>query len=247
MPRRDDCDFYHCMSFPDGEAIDRVHWDIRERFQRYIGRVDVTGKTVLDVGTASGFLAFSAEQAGASRVTAIDASGSNEFERVPFSRSTFYADRSQWHHHFDVYLERLRNSFWYSHAKFQSKIEVYYGPLNDILTWNKRFDIVMAGAIIEHLSDPVQVIGNLARLANEKVVIAFTPAIDTEEVLMRPLNTWENPATDYVWWELSIGLYRKVFGNCGFDVSMETSAAFCWELKPPREIEHPTIVAARAR
>jgi len=57
---------------------------------------------------------------------------------------------------------------WYGHAKFQSKVDVYYCPTSDIWTWNKRFDSVVSGAIIEHPSDSVLLIGDLARLANEK-------------------------------------------------------------------------------
>jgi len=64
MPSRDDCDLYHCISFPDGEANDGIHWDLRGCFERYIGGINVAGKTALDVGTASGFLAFTAEQNG---------------------------------------------------------------------------------------------------------------------------------------------------------------------------------------
>src|SRR5580698_3308662 len=96
LPRLEDCNFYHCMSFPDGEEITRRGWDLRGRYQKYIGGVDVAGKTVLDVGTATGFLAFSAEQAGALHVTAVDASGSNEFERVPFADALFNKDRELW-------------------------------------------------------------------------------------------------------------------------------------------------------
>jgi SAM-dependent methyltransferase len=247
IPSRVDCDFYHCMSFPDGEVVDGIHWDLRGRFQRYIGGVNVAGKTVLDVGTASGFLAFAAEQAGALQVTAIDASGSNEFERVPFGDSLFYQDRGLWCRNNWAYFQALQNSFWYAHAKFNSNVDVYYGPISDIWTWSKRFDIVIIGAIIEHLSDPVQVIGNLARLAKEKVIIGFTHIVDSEDVFMRPQHTWDDPAINYVWWELSTGLYRKIFRNLGFKISIERASAFCWELNPPLEIERPTIVATRIR
>ncbi len=247
IPQRENCHFYHCMSFPDGESIDRIHWDLRGRFQQYIGGVSVAGKTVLDVGTASGFLAFAAEQAGARRVTAIDASGSSEFERVPFAGALFNQDRWLWNRNNWVYLETLQNSFWYAHARFNSKVDAYYGPLADIWTWNRRFDIIILGAIIEHLSDPVQVIGNLAKLAREKIIIGFTSVIDSDDAFMRPQHAWDQPEINYVWWEISKGLYRRIFQNLGFEISIEKASAFCWELDPPREIERPTIVARRVR
>jgi SAM-dependent methyltransferase len=247
LPSRENCSFYHCMSFPDGESIDKAAWDLRGRFPRYIGGVDLAGKTVLDVGTASGFLAFSAEQAGARHVTAIDASGPDEFERVPFADALFNKDRTLWCRQWWSYFQLLQNSFWYGHAKFSSKVDVYYGPLQDIWTWKKRFDVILVGAIIEHLSDPIQVIGNLAGLANEKIVIAFTHVVESEEAFMRPQHTWDDPNINYVWWELSMGLYRKVFRNLGFEISIEKASGFCLQLDPPRELEWPTIIATRIR
>jgi 2-polyprenyl-3-methyl-5-hydroxy-6-metoxy-1,4-benzoquinol methylase len=47
-------------------------WDLRGRFDNYTGRVPLAGRTVVDVGTASGFLSFDAEKRGA-LVTGFDA------------------------------------------------------------------------------------------------------------------------------------------------------------------------------
>jgi O-methyltransferase len=86
--------FYHSMDYPDGTSV-RGHWDIRGRFDDYIGRYPIAGKTLLDVGTATGFLAFSAEQAGA-RVTALDMRDASEFPRVPHHGSAYQKDRAGW-------------------------------------------------------------------------------------------------------------------------------------------------------
>ena len=56
-----ECDFYHSMDFPDGNSVDGV-WDLRDRFASYTGNFSFENKSVIDVGTASGFLAFEAEK-----------------------------------------------------------------------------------------------------------------------------------------------------------------------------------------
>src|SRR5215471_20475326 len=83
MPARSECGWYHSMDFPNGESV-VGEWDIRGRFDQYIGNYPVAGKTVLDVGTASGFLAFEAERRGAKGATAIDARYPTDLDRIPF-------------------------------------------------------------------------------------------------------------------------------------------------------------------
>ena len=218
------CFFYHSMDFPDGTSV-AGHWDIRGYFDEYVGRYPLAGKTLLDVGTATGFLAFSAESAGA-RVTALDIRGSEEFRRVPFRDSLYHRDRAKFVAEYDVlHVHGLKKAFWYSWHKLNSKVEVVYAPLDQLHAWDRRFDVVMAGAIIEHLSDPVTVIGELARLADEAVIIPFTEVIDSNDWTMHANGDWSNPALDFLWWRLSRGLYYRVFENLGFKVEMVMSRA----------------------
>jgi len=67
-----DCVFYHSMDLPISGSQEG-HWDLRGRFDDYVSRISFGGKSVLDVGAASGFLSFEAEKRGA-KVVSIDAS-----------------------------------------------------------------------------------------------------------------------------------------------------------------------------
>jgi hypothetical protein len=245
LPARDECFFYTCMDIADGETVEQVNWDIRGRFEAYIGDVDVRGKTVLDVGTASGFLAFSAEAAGAARVVAVDAQHAQEFNRIPFKGSPYTERRRKWIADTDLYLTGLKRGFWYAWHKRRSAVEAVYMPAAELWKWQERFDVVIAGAIVEHISDPVPFIHMLARLARETVVIAFTPVGASEEQIMRTMNGWDAAQYDYSWWELSIGLYRRIFGNLGFEIELKTAQALCNEYDPPLLIERPTLIARR--
>ena len=77
VDRLEDCFFYHAMELP-GFGLVRAHWDLRGRFDEYIGGVDVTGKSVLDIGAATGFLSFEAEKRRASRVLSFDMSDAKQ-------------------------------------------------------------------------------------------------------------------------------------------------------------------------
>jgi hypothetical protein len=237
--------WYHTMKFPDGEII-KGHTTIKD-FNEYIGGYELKGKKVLDVGTASGYLAFNAEQAGAI-VTGLDAASMEEFRFFPFPGSQHFDDvqefRRAWTEH---NLIPIKTAWWHSWHKFNSKAKCTYTPLSELYEWpEKMFDVVMAGAIVEHLSDPVYAIGAWARLAREAVLIPFTDVIPEDDLFIRPILPLDNPSAPHVWWHLSRGLYRKLFDNLGFDVQF-TSAEVLPEWDGPGAVpsRRPSIVAIR--
>jgi ubiquinone/menaquinone biosynthesis C-methylase UbiE len=241
LPRKEDCVFYHSMTYPEGDSIDGA-WDIRGLFDQYIGDYPIRGKTVLDVGTAGGFLAIEAEKSGAT-VTALDAFSAGEFERIPFRDSLYHLDRKAFVEQTDVWLKMLRNGFWYSWNRCNSGLEMVYAPLARLPYWHRKFDVVIAGAILEHLSDPVAAIANMAGVANEAVVIAFTPVIADRRQFMETANDWSKPEHNFTFWTLSLGLYKRVFRNMGFDVEFRPAKARFGGGEHYRE----TIIARRVR
>jgi hypothetical protein len=239
----DDCLFYHTMKFPDHSEV-LGHWDISaESFSDYIGNVDVGGKTVLDVGTASGFLSFELERRGA-RVTAYEIDSAASAQRIPFRSNLFYTDHSAWLAQADAGLERLINSFWYARRQYHSSVEVVYASLPELPGCVPEMDVVIAGAIFEHLSDPVSTIGILSTIAKETIVLAFTPIVESDELLLKSINNMDQPEYDYTWYAPSTGLLRRSFENVGFRIGrIGTSRQYAryrdaWETRP-------TIVARR--
>ncbi len=239
LPRREDCLFYHSMTYPGGDSVDGA-WDIRGLFGQYIGNFPISGKTVLDVGTAGGFIAFEAEQAGAV-VTALDASHASQFDRLHFGNSTYHLDRAAAVLEGEAWLSRLKAGFWYSWNRYGSAVDVLYAPLTHLPYLEQKFDVVIAGAILEHLADPVSTIGNLARLAREAVIIAFTPVADAEALFMETANGWSDPNYTYTFWTLSCGLYERIFSNLGFTLEIIPARA----RYEGREYVRSTLVARR--
>ena len=226
MPEKEFCNFYHSMDFPDGESVEG-HWDLRGRFEQYIGNYPLAGKAVLDLGTAAGFCAFSAEKLGA-RVTGTDLRHISESDFLPFSEHQYQSgDRASWEVEVEKGWRPIKSAFWYAWHKNNSKVTMSYTPLRDLRYADERFDVVIAGAILEHLADPVGALSICGRLAKEAVIIAFTPVLDTDELLMRPITPMTDPHNEYyTWWALSRGLYRHIFGIMGFEIEVVPSHAY---------------------
>jgi len=238
-----DCLFYHTMYFNGNESISG-HWEIPD-FNNYIGSVDIKNKSILDIGTATGYIAFNAEKEGAAEIIALDAESSAEFRLVPFQHILPYQDIIAFNEsHTKENLIPVKNAWWYCWHKYNSKVKCVYMPHKCLyeLDDDIKFDIVIAGAIVEHLSDPVFAIGSWTKVAREKVIIPFTPTIKTDDLLMKPFHDFNYPEKCYAWFILSEGLYKKVFSNLGFDVSFKMSQAID---SNGRIIERPTIIAER--
>jgi hypothetical protein len=88
------CFFYHTMDVP-GYGTVHGEWDLRGQFDEYIGGVELAGKTMLDIGTASGFLTWEAERRGAT-VVSFDMDGVQRLTLLPFRDSLYFQDRDRY-------------------------------------------------------------------------------------------------------------------------------------------------------
>src|SRR2546430_2076131 len=182
-PRRvespDECFFYHTMELP-GLGLGRGQWDLRGRFDDYVGGVDVKGKSVLDVGTATGFLSFEAERRGASRVVSFDMSDVRQQTLLPFKDKLYYQDRERWAELYGAEVEKWKNAYWLCHRLLGSRAEVFYGNVYELPPALGEFDVVIVGAVLGHLSDPITAIGSIARVTRETMGVV-TPLLQTQE------------------------------------------------------------------
>jgi hypothetical protein len=237
-PTKEACFFYHVMQLPETGPVGG-EWDIAPYFDEYVGGVDLAGRTVLDIGTASGFVGFEAERRGA-RVVAFDLASAAQIAMMPFTGQPWHEDRLAWNAASEGFVRSLKNAWWYAWHEYRSAAQVTYGELGALARELPQQDVVIAGAFIEHMSDPLTALGHLARLARDCVVIGFTPVDPGPGRLMRPITEWK-PETAFAWWVLSEELYRAVFDACGFDI----------EIRPARALHHghlamrSTIVARR--
>jgi len=140
-----DCYFYHTLDVP-GHGLVRGPWDLRSRLGEYLGGVDVRNKRVLDLGTASGFLAFSLEQQGAN-VIAYDLSDRETWDMVPVAGQDLKAVRDQRSAH----IRQLNNGFWLCHRAFRSNVKLAHGTVYAIPRELGEVDVSILGCILLHV------------------------------------------------------------------------------------------------
>ena len=242
VERLEDCYFYHTMDVP-GFGLVRGHWDLRGRFEDYVGGVGVAGKSVLDVGAATGFLSFEAERLGASRVVSFDMGDVRQQAFVPFKDKLYYRDYESWVYYHTRTVEKWKNAYWLCHRRLGSRAEVYYGDIYALPAELGQFDVAIVGAVLEHLSDQVTALGSIARLTRERMVLV-TPLIQTDERVARFEPRADRPEQDFTWWTYSVGLYREVLAILGFRVERITYSNYYHEYEGRFE-ERPTVVAVR--
>jgi SAM-dependent methyltransferase len=242
VERLEDCFFYHAMELP-GFGLVRGQWDLRGRFDDYIGGVAVAGKSVLDIGTATGFLSFEAEKGGAARVLSFDMSDPRQQTFLPFKNKLYYRDLARWAEVYGAEIEQWKNAYWLCHRLFGSKAEVYYGNIYELPAELGQFDIAMVGSVLEHLSDQITALASIARLTKETIVVV-SPMLQTEERIARFEALASHPEVDFTWWTYSLGVYREVFGMLGFRIARVSQAEYYY-MQGDTLKERSTIVAVR--
>jgi SAM-dependent methyltransferase len=165
----EDCYFYHTMEVPSHGLVEG-EWDLREGIDAYLGGVELRGKRVLDLGTASGFVCFHAERRGA-EVVAYDLSDRDSWDVVPFAGFDRAGFAEGWRRH----IRRLNDGFWLTHRAVASRARVCYGSVYSVSPAIGPVDVAIFGSILLHLRDPFLALESALRLVRETVVIVEVP------------------------------------------------------------------------
>ncbi len=221
-PGPDDCLWYHTTDLP-GEGVFPGQWDLRGGEDAYAGHVDMAGKRVLEVGTASGHMCRHLESKGA-EVVAYDLSEKQPWDVVPYA----YVDVAAVIAQRQDLVRRLNNSWWYAHRVFNSRAKVVYGTVYEVRAEIGPVDVGLYGAILLHVRDPFLALWNGLRLVRETAIVTeivnnrhpLPETADGDPSSIRPtvefLPEWHLGAPLDTWWFLTPTIVQAFLGVLGF-------------------------------
>ncbi len=226
LPDFKECYFYHTFDLP-GKGLVNGDWDLRENIDAYLGNVDFKGKRVLDVGTASGYLAFHMEKQGAD-VIGYDLDKNLTIDIAP---SRYGYKRHSAEH--TNYIDAVNKGFWFSHSALDSKATMRYGTVYKIPADIGLVDVSVFGSILLHLRDPFLALKNAIRLTREKCIVAEPIWHSRQRRIMELVTRFIGPyqvfAPDYssdnpqaTWWLLTPAIVQRYLAALGFEKSQVT-------------------------
>jgi SAM-dependent methyltransferase len=220
------CKFYHAMDLPQIGFV-QGGWDLRGRFDDYIGGVDLRDRSVLDVGTASGFLSFEAERRGARSVTSFTAASSSQLQRNPGLEAN-QAD-----------FEALLNSYRLAHHLLKSNAIPIFGDIYRLGDFAPKSDVVIVGQILVHLRDPFGALLQIAKCAADTLIIV-EGMFDHPD----PIAAYLGGTAPIAWFHFSTKVYRQFLPKLGFEIISITPGKYrCVSLDKDEAVW--TLVARR--
>lgn len=239
----DDCCFYHTLELPTYGRVEGT-WDLTGRYDEYTNGVDVAGKTVLDIGTASGFLTWEAEKRGGS-VTSFDLDRAERLCMLPIRGSDRLVDPGAWRDKAEATLQGWRNAYRLAHRDLGSSAECRYGNVYDLSAGFGRFDVVLLGQLLVHLPDAISALAAASSVCAETIVVV-EGNFPVDAPLASLCGRANRPDVPYAWYHYSHGWYREVLGMLGFRAITVTTAEYmCRQPDHAAAIELATIVGTR--
>jgi O-methyltransferase len=240
-----DCYFYHTTEIP-GVGVVEGQWDLRDGADDYLGGYDFTGKRVLEIGPATGFLTFRIEKS-AREIVAVELPMDRSFwNSVPYEElGLARAAPTQWttvEKQFHDHIQHMRNGFWFCHEKFHSKARVYYGSSENLPEALGQFDAALLASVLLHSRSPVAILESCARRVEGSIIITerHYPNLGDGPVCAL-VPTMENRAWD-TWWSFTPRFFTQYLEVLGFTQQQVT---FHQQVADQNSLAMFTVTASR--
>lgn len=241
-----DCLFYHTIYLP-GHGLQKGFWDLRGCEKDYLGHVELSGKSVLEIGPANGFLSIYMKRAGA-EVASYDLSPDHAWDVVPYHG----ADTAGQIAHRKHLIGKINDGYWLAHRLYGMEGRVAYGHVYDLPEDIGEYDIGTFGSVLLHLRDPFRALERVARHVKQTMVVT-----EIVSYLNQPGDPVDEPRPSFLpngatgqpfdtWWELPPRAIVEMLGVLGFprtDIRYHSA----WNSEQGgRQVRLYTVVASRS-
>jgi SAM-dependent methyltransferase len=216
-------------------------WTLVDIPDKYLGGVDLRGKSVLEIGAASGALTLAMERGGAN-VTAFDLSPAYPPDNLYLSSAV---DREKYLRDYKDFQAKMNNSFWLTHKLHGLKARMVHGTVYSLPAELGSFDVGTICCVLQHLRDPFQALHNVLSHTKDTAIITEWYAGEPRRGLRRlsswvirevfgirtvgnePVVAFFLPKPDethhkYSWWILPPDTLTRMLNVLGFEVQKTT-------------------------
>ena len=195
--------WYHTLDLGHGIVTPGVY-DHRPYLYYYGLPEDLTGKTALDVGAASGFFSFEMERRGA-RVTAVDLPAWFDHDFGPRYQPDLTPSEG---------LRYLHEPILLAKRALGSQIEKMEMTVYDLAPDTVgTYDLVFCGSLLLHLTDPVRALWRLRGVTREQAIIATAIHLEGSD---EPLALFAGHQRGDVWWLPNPPCLEAMVQSAGF-------------------------------
>ncbi len=254
--------WYHTIDLGNG-LVTPGAYDYRNSWPLFSFPQDLQGKSVLDIGSATGFFAFEFEKRGA-KVTSVELPSLTQLDRFPGQTTDELVLKIQRMHYPraessrktreriysapELYRLLLDGPFTLSHKLLRSRVKRCYSSVYDLtlkkVRAKKAFDIVFLGDVLIHTISPLQALAAIAPVCKGMLIISQVMDVDSS----RPSMEYVGGSTlddEISWWRPNKAMFTDVLRKLGF-ARVEQAGVNCGYLQHEGFwFERPVIHASR--
>jgi tRNA (mo5U34)-methyltransferase len=200
----DSLEWYHTVDLGHG-IVTPGFYDHRPYLELYGLPEDLSGKTALDIGTASGFFAFEMERRGA-KVTAIDLPEWIAHDFGPLYQPDKTPEEARCY---------LHEPFFVAKRALGSKVKRREINVYDISPQIVGvFDLVFCGSVLLHLTDPIRALWRIQSVTKESAIIATAICHEADD--LEPLAVFAGHHRGDIWWLPNRACLEALVKSAGF-------------------------------
>ena len=223
--------WYHTIDLGDGLVTPGMY-DYRSSLPVFRFPETMSGMTVLDVGSATGFFAFEFERRGA-RVISVELPSLEALDRFPGQTTEQVVSKigrmlescrgegaaPQAYSAAELYYALLEGPFQFCKQRLNSKVERCYSTVYE-LTPEKlgvaEFDLIFVGDVLVHTLYPLRALGALAPLCKGTLVLSQIAPEQPAEPAMLYVGGENSAEDDVSWWLPNKPCFEQMLKKLGF-------------------------------